>query len=62
MKASFFYQIKPLEGLKIKEISKENIENKDCTKIVFNDKFGTALYFDEKGRFVIQGTTTKYIA
>lgn len=43
-------------GRKVKKITNENNE----VAIIFNDRFGSALYFTKNGKFEYVGVTTKY--
>lgn len=57
-KASFLEQINHIKGMKVKRIT----NNKEQVAIIFNDKFGTALYFTPRGKFNYIGLTTKYMS
>ena len=65
--ARFFYrrmpfieQIQPIMGRRVKKIIYEQWKKQRMVVIIFNDIWGTALYFTEKGKFTASGPTTRY--
>jgi len=52
----FEEQIAPFVGGRVKKIIREN----DEIMMVFNDRFGSAMFFDLSGNFKCVGVTTKY--
>ena len=52
----FAETVVPFVGRKVKKITNENNE----VAIIFNDRFGAALYFTKNGKFKYVGCTTKY--
>ena len=57
----FIEQVQPLIGLKVKKITTIELDGKERVAIIFNDRFGTALFFT-KGKFYGMGVTTNYMA
>ena len=55
-------QLKPFIGKKCKGIKEIKVGNKIQYALVFNDRFGSALFFNEKGKFECIGATTRYMA
>ena len=54
----FFQKIEHLEGRKIKEIKQID----DIILVIFNNRFGEAFIFTDKGKFKGITMTTKYMS
>jgi hypothetical protein len=53
---TFADSVAPFAGRRVKKITNENNE----VAIIFNDRFGAAMYFTKNGKFKYVGATTRY--